>query len=362
MSGRHRAALVLSNGHAGAEKQALALASRLQMPVAMTRCLPPPALARLPTPMLNALTRRSRSAQSLLQPFTHSKLPDVSVAISCGRNSIPASVALRARHAAKKAAILTVHIQRPSCAESEFDLVVAPLHDYSAADTVPSNVLLTDGALHDVSSASLCGARTEWAELIEPLPAPRFVLLLGGAVTRRWWQRPLAPDLTPSAARELVRTAAAAVGARGGSLLLTTSRRTSDGVSDAVRAEVACAIESGLLPAARIWTPHEVNPYAGLLAWADYLLVTADSVSMTSEACGTAKPVYVWGADRCQRRFRAFHEHMLKIGHTRQWTGDLEDPGRWQNSASRSAAVSDNELAAERVRQMLESRGLTAIV
>jgi hypothetical protein len=37
----------------------------------------------------------------------------------------------------------------------------------------------------------------------------------------------------------------------------------------------------------------EANPYFGILTLSDELIVTADSVSMLSEACATGKPVYM---------------------------------------------------------------------
>ena len=41
----------------------------------------------------------------------------------------------------------------------------------------------------------------------------------------------------------------------------------------------------------RWWTPEaQPNPYMGLLAWADYLLVTADSVNMVRRPSMPARP------------------------------------------------------------------------
>ena len=41
------------------------------------------------------------------------------------------------------------------------------------------------------------------------------------------------------------------------------------------------------------WRGAGENPYFGYLALADAIVVTGDSVSMTSEACASGKPVYV---------------------------------------------------------------------
>ena len=42
-----------------------------------------------------------------------------------------------------------------------------------------------------------------------------------------------------------------------------------------------------------IWDGAGKNPYFAMLGWADAILVTADSVSMLSDACTTGKPVYL---------------------------------------------------------------------
>lgn len=342
--------LVLGNGMPGAEKQALALAEKIGLPY--TLCHKLPGMAQLPTAMQLAACR-SEFGRNLLG-LSNVQPPHPTVAISCGRGSIPASVALKA---ASQDETLTVHVQRPACSESRFDLVVAPRHDYCNGPPPPPNVLLTDGALHNVTKTSLRSARLAWAAEMEPLPAPRLAVLIGGTVSRRWWQRPLAPESSAESLTTLLHSAASAVGHLGGSLLLATSRRTP--------IEARLSLETtltGLPVPARAWGPEATpNPYEGLLSWADHLLVTADSVSMVSEACGTGKPVYVAGPRECSRRFLAFHEGLLAANRTREWCGVLEPtssilqkPGMEDEEISE--ASTDTALAAARVRRMLGER------
>nr|GEU30423.1 hypothetical protein [Tanacetum cinerariifolium] len=59
----------------------------------------------------------------------------------------------------------------------------------------------------------------------------------------------------------------------------------------------------------------------GHLAWADAFVITADSVSMLSEACCTGKPVYVIGAERCTWNFAYFHKCLQERGMVRPFTG-----------------------------------------
>src|SRR3546814_9290061 len=44
---------------------------------------------------------------------------------------------------------------------------------------------------------------------------------------------------------------------------------------------------------AEIWDGDGENPYFGILALADHVVVTGDSVNMVSEAASTGKPVHV---------------------------------------------------------------------
>ena len=345
-----RACVVLSNGVVGAEKQALALAEASGLPFTVRRVAQPSAaLARLPT-------RLSVAAARILGTLPVPTPPFPAVAISCGRGSIPASIAMRAA----SPATLTVHVQRPQCPESWFDLVIAPSHDYPAGKPPPPNVLLTDGSLHSVSPDAMQIARQRWSAELEPLTAPRIAVLVGGTVARRWWQQPPpAPELTSRSAGELLYSAGRAAAACGGSLMVTTSRRTPPEVHAEVAWQVAMASAAGV--PGRLWGADAMpNPYLGLLAWSQYVLVTADSINMVSEACAAAKPVYVSQPHGCHRRYAQFHAHQLALGRTRPWpTGSsearLEPEELWCMEGSESAG-GDLRRAAARLTEMLSSR------
>ena len=338
---RPRQALVLGNGAAGAENQAIALAKATGLPHRLVRSVPSPAAMRLPL-------RAQLAVQSVLGcdslGLRGAEPPFPALAVSCGRGSVPASVDLRARSGRRT---LTVHVQRPLCDESAFDLVVAPRHDY-LGDSAPANVLLTEGALHAFDAAALDAARATWANELEPFPRPRLALLFGGPTTRRWWQRQAAPTPTPASATALVRSAEAATAAAGGSLLATVSRRTPVDVRDALGAAVEAARARGL--PAWLWGGEGANPYAGFLACADHLLVTADSVSMVSEACATGAPVYIAAPDECRGRIAAFHRRLTELGRTMPWEGALLD------DAPRVPLLDDMARSTARVVQLLRER------
>ncbi|CAH8357646.1 unnamed protein product [Eruca vesicaria subsp. sativa] len=110
--------------------------------------------------------------------------------------------------------------------------------------------------------------------------------------------------------------------------------------------------ELGDKPKVSIWNGQEPNPYMGHLAWGDAFVVTADSVSLISEACSTGKPVYVIGADYCKWKIADFHKSLRERGVVRPFTG-LED----MSESWSYPPLNDTTEAAMRIRSALAARG-----
>ncbi|KAG0370203.1 mitochondrial fission ELM1-domain-containing protein [Gamsiella multidivaricata] len=68
---------------------------------------------------------------------------------------------------------------------------------------------------------------------------------------------------------------------------------------------------------------ERVNPYEAMLALADKIVVTADSVAMTNEALATGKPVYVLGGELARGKLKVFHRYLADSHATRAFR-----PGR----------------------------------
>jgi mitochondrial fission protein ELM1 len=97
-----------------------------------------------------------------------------------------------------------------------------------------------------------------------------------------------------------------------GSVLITTSRRTPTELVSALRhryVETPGVVWCGEADGA--------NPYAGLLAWADRIVCSPDSVNMVSEACATRVPVHVFDPSRVSGRPRRFLDELLARGRIR---------------------------------------------
>jgi mitochondrial fission protein ELM1 len=94
----------------------------------------------------------------------------------------------------------------------------------------------------------------------------------------------------------------------GGSLVIIPSRRTPK------RHLRILSQHLGSL-SHQIWDGKGDNPYPGILGLAKIILVTSDSVNMTSEACITGKPVLSVHLQEEVGRLANFHQMMEERGH-----------------------------------------------
>ncbi|KAA8518540.1 hypothetical protein F0562_016014 [Nyssa sinensis] len=174
----------------------------------------------------------------------------------------------------------------------------------------PENVfvvqVLTVGALHQADSTALQSAASAWHDELAPLPKPLLVVNIGGPTSHCQYGADLAKQLTSLLLKVLWSC---------GSLRISFSRRTPREVSDILVREFSNHSK------VYIWDGKDPNPHMGHLAWADAFVITADSVSMLSEACSTGKPVYVIGAKRCTWKFADFHKSLQERGVVRPFTG-----------------------------------------
>jgi hypothetical protein len=250
--------------------------------------------------------------------------------IATGRASVPAALYVRRMsRAAGGKGTFTVQLQNPVIDTSRFDLVIVPRHD---GMTGP-NVMTTRGALHRVSSDMLAKEAVTFAPQVAHLPKPHIAVLIGGANA--------VYQLTPHEMRPLAKQLVDLVKKQGGSLIVTPSRRTGD--------ENLAILQDALKEVpSYIWDGKGANPYYGMLAVADTILVTCDSVNMVSEAATTGKPVYVIQLAGGSDKFRRFHQALRDDGATRPFEGVME---KWNY-----APLNDVELVSERIQRMMAER------
>lgn len=255
--------------------------------------------------------------------------------ITCGRTSFAPAVEIKRRAAGRT---VLIAIQNPRMALARFDLVIAPAHDRVSGP----NVLVTDGAVHRVTPARLSAAAPAVAARLTALGfggrgAPIAAVLIGGSNS--------AYKLDAAVAADLGARLAAFARTHGVALAVTPSRRTPPAVVRAFRDALAGV-------PAFLWDGTGENPYFGLLGIADAVIVTADSVSMISEAAVTGKPIYVLPLPGPGGKFAAFQDHMTRRGIIRPFTGAFE---RWTY-----APLDDMARAAAAIRGLLDRRDAMA--
>lgn len=285
----------ISDGRAGNARQAEALALALadHAPVS-TVTLAPRAPWRWFAP------RRCPGATDAFGP-DFARLLDTApgIAIGCGRQAALATRLLRAR------GWQVVQILDPRLDPHHWDAVVVPEHDRLRGD----NVLTLLGGLHPVDDAWLARAREAFAAFSD-LPGPRTAVLLGGSSAHARFNR---------MAFEVMAAKLEAVLAQdGGSVMLTTSRRTDPELI------AALAHRYDGTPGV-VWRGLDdgPNPYPGLLTWADRIVCSPDSVNMVSEACATRVPVFVFDPGRVRGRPRTFLDALLASGRIREMDATL---------------------------------------
>lgn len=286
-----RVCWAISDGVAGNERQAGALASALDVVTRVVRI-------RIRQPWDALAPRLAAGARGAIRDLDGAAIdaPWPDIAIGCGRRAALLTRALRDWSGART---FTVQVLDPRIDTRAFDIVIAPRHDHVEG----ANVIHSIGAMNPVDAHWLEEARARFASLREQR-APRTAVLIGA--TNR------AQRLDAAYFDALIERLAAEHAMSGGSFLVTTSRRTPHDV--VVRLHKACAAWPGVF-----WSGDEgENPYAGFLAWADRIVVTPDSVNMISEACATGRPVYTFAPQPIAGKLAEFHRALRASGQLRR--------------------------------------------
>jgi len=298
----------------GDNDQVIALARALGLPFTVKRLhynrlhLLGPRLLGASLAALTPGSRRDVSADAA---------PDVT--ISTGHRSVPVVRWLR-----RRAGTRSIHIGFPRVSPANFDLVVAT-PQYPIADH--PNLLRIPIAL---TSAAVSYPDPNGTDRDVDLPYPRRLLIVGGPTL--FWK--LNRQAIARTLGELVDEARSS----GGAVLVTSSPRT----PVVVRRELASILRNAGVESL-LAHPGDGCSYETLLTAADSIHVTADSVSMISDAVWTAKPVALIAVAPSAAGRLVFSIHdMLKPG-TRVYPQDL----RFFWRALQDMGVSD-ELAAPR--------------
>lgn len=251
--GRRPLVWLITGTRAGDNNQLLALANALGWPFE-TKHIAYNSLRHVPV-LRSGLTIVSRRSRSLLSP----PWPDLVLCVGYGSVPVARYIRRQTRGRAK-----LVHIGNPRAKLVDFDLqITTPQYSRRARNLLELPFPIGNPA-KDVEPTP---DELEW---LGRFPRPRRLIAIGGPA--RHWRLD----------HRAIVEALAALRAKHGSLIVATSPRTTASTRDLLRTAAGGANEAVV---------EHFPRFAALLADCDEVHVTADSVSMLSEAVLAGKPV-----------------------------------------------------------------------
>lgn len=273
---------VLTDGKAGDMVQALGVTEALGIVPEIRQVAPrKPWVWLMPKGPIDPKEDYLRDGSPIAQPF-----PDL--VIATGRRTVP--YLRRVRSLSPNT--FTVFLKDPRTGAGTADFIWVPEHDTLRGE----NVLVTLTSPHRCGTEPLQKARENVANLLPNLQGIRIVVVLGGNSINHKWTNQSITEFVQKLNRFKKHSAC---------FFVTPSRRTPP--------ELLQAVQDMLT-----YTPHYIwdgsgeNPYLAMLATADHIVVTADSVNMIGEALTTGKPVYVFEPEGGHRKFEFFLSALKK--------------------------------------------------
>ena len=348
---------VLADDRTGNANQAIGVAEALGLPFEIKR-LEYSRWGRLPNLI------RAASLLGVQDAYREGiKPPWPDLVIAAGRRTVP--IARYIKRANHQRTFLT-HIMWPGSPVGELDLLAVPEHDQVAPQP---NIIHTLGAPHRVTAVRLTQDTSQWRERFAHLPRPHIGVLVGGTAGKQIFDA-AAATLLGKHISQMARDS-------GGSLLVTTSRRTGAAASNALVAaitapaflhlwtrdnsaaqgrasggrfqhpamsmdgRVPCAQDALERPSGDTCgtlrlhsSPHVAlgrmpeapeNPFFAFLGLSDVMVVTGDSTSMCSEACATGRPVYIFAPpDNTAPKHKHLHQRLYTLGYAKPLSGTFE--------------------------------------
>lgn len=287
-------AWIVTDGKAGDENQCLGLAECLGLDAELRRV---PASGPFgwfaPWGPIDPREGPRRPGGALYGP-----LPDL--VIASGRRAVPYLRACR-----RLGVGFTAFLKDPRTGAGTADFIWVPEHDSLRGP----NVFRTITSPHRVSASRLDLARAAPDPRLAWLAGRCVTVLLGGDSRHLRFSEDMIARLL-AALRRLAAT--------GCSLMVTASRRTPERLREPAR---ILAAETGGF----FWDGTGENPYLAMLALAEAVVVTSDSVNMVSEAVATGAPVLLCEIEGTPPRHRAMYAALARAGALVPFDGRLTD-------------------------------------
>ena len=248
--------------------------------------------------------RPTQAGSCLAPPF-----PDI--AIAAGRVTVPY---LRHLKSASGGKTFTIFMQDPRTGTGAADVIWVPAHDRLRGE----NVIVTLTSPHPLRPQALADSRLNPDPRLAALTGPRLALILGGPSGDY--------DFGSHDHQALAKIAADCL-RKGYAVMVTPSRRTPLDCLSLIRQSLAAAGATD--KTCFIWEGEGTNPYIPMLAMAEAIIVTGDSVNMVGEACASGRPVHVYQPHIKLTKSKpsktiGFIDQLAEAGYVRRWQGEIE--------------------------------------
>lgn len=223
--------------------------------------------------------------------------------ISCGRVTAPFSVSIK-----KEVRCKNIHILNPYISHNYFDLILVPKHD-----DFPNgkHIIKFNGALVNRDNFEIKNPDKKiiFENLKIPLQKQIVTILVGGDYKGQSYKL-YEINKFISYVEKLLEN-------KNYFLCFLFSRRTSR--------KFQYLIKKKFSKSSYIWDGTTNNPFWYLLSNSNYIVVTGDSISMTSEAIESGKPVFVYMPRKLKKKFQKFHSYNFINGFASIFEGHLRD-------------------------------------
>ena len=189
-----------------------------------------------------------------------------------------------------------IQIMKPSTNPEIFDMIILPQHDvFEASNEVKSRVIRTIGSLNNIKDRI-----KKYKALPRKYSSMKsFIGVLIGGNTKDY-------SFSKKDAEELCKSIENAVSYNDIPAFITFSRRTPDFMKKMFEKVFKWP---NIIYDPTVETNPGNNPYIGILKFADYVVMTCDSVSMCSEVASSGKPAYIY----CPNGFESKkHKYLLQ--------------------------------------------------
>lgn len=287
--------IITDNGKTGTENQALGLANALGFHAKLFSVEARPVLSWIPRRHWHPWCVSVVKGEPLSKPWPK-------ILITAGRVGTGLGASLKRSLGSDVFHIALMNPRLPSC---DFDVVISPAHDGLHGPRVVETRL----SIHNLSPQLLAKETARFEKSLSNLPVPRLGVLLGGSTRSFFFStgfaQKLAKDLKKIAHTHKVTPC------------IVPSRRTPPAAIKVIAQHLRGIPHY-------VWDGTGDNPYHGILALSDYLMVTGDSVQMLSEAADGTTPLYVYPLPYTVERLKAFHNHLFDATIARPFLGTLE--------------------------------------